>query len=183
MLAALVAGSGFVASAAMSLASGATQGKLTSGALQQVQHVDESSMNSSKDVVTALAPSVIDLGDSVQDIRAQVEESIAQRQDAAENLHLPLIDVVGTTAHASKQAADNLDGVKSNLAESRSKLQDMHHRYKGVSNNRDVARLRSDIRGQKLQSDIAAAHSDALLRAQKIETEMQRLRDRVYRGQ
>jgi Tectonin domain len=182
MLTALVAGSGLVASAAVSLISGASQQKTTDAALTKVRETEEKSKNNTKEVVATLAPSVVTLGEAVQDTSRMAQESVAKRMQSVNEVNLPLIGAVEDIVDATRGASGNVNAIKSDLSEMHARLDelDAYRRTSagnGASSNDGISSSAEKIRGEVLASgSLTTTRLDGALR------DVSNIRDRFERG-
>ena len=109
MLSAIIAASGLISSAAVSVVSSMKQSSDNQETAEKVDKVAETAKEDTKGVVQSLAPAMASMADSVQTVTERIDKTETQ-------VNAPVVDAVGSMAKVSGKIADDLASFKSQMA-------------------------------------------------------------------
>lgn len=122
MLSALVAASGIVASAAMSMASGASQQRAADAAVGKAKQATEDAKERGQGMMRAMAPAVADLGDAASQTADDAERVVKTGGEAIAKVTLPLVEKVSEIKSSAQNIEDEIAERSRRLADYQSRL-------------------------------------------------------------
>lgn len=161
MLAAIIAGTGMAASAAMSVATGVTQKQTANAAVENAQEASAASHDASKKVVHTLAPAVTGIGDSVQQINERLDRARAQQSKVLQDINLPLVDAVDDTSSQVQGISDKLGSMEGQVSDIQGRMR-AFERERQARVQHDAARASEDAKQfSDVRDQIAAKQADS----------------------